>query len=196
MNLAKFLTPNSGLLRPHRLTAVGGPGCRHAGFTILEAAVASTLLVLFLTSLFALNSTVMRMLRSANETANASQELQCRVEQIRLADWASITNPTSVSTWFKDQTDATLDLPDIVETLAAAPYTCDATTQAPAFKLQRNSDATVVTANDGTVVTGADLADPNVTMVRFDVTVTWRSWGGRNRTRALTTVVSRWGVSK
>lgn len=56
----------------------------------------SAILVLFLTSLFALNSTVMRMLHSATETAYASQQLQTRVEQLRLANWSQLTRPSWV----------------------------------------------------------------------------------------------------
>ena len=158
--------------------------------------MASALLMLFLTSLFALNSTVMRMLRSANETADASQELQCRVEKIRLANWTQVTNPTSMRELLRKKTDATQDLPDVVETLVVRPYSFDQPEQAPAFKWQRASDATVSPAPDGPAATGRDLSKPDVGMIRFDVTVTWRSWGGRMRTRTLSTVVSRMGVSK
>ncbi len=158
--------------------------------------VASALLMLFLTSLFALNSTVMRMLRSANETAHASQELQCRVERIRLANWTQVTNPTSVSELFREGTDATLDLPDVVETVMVRPYSFDQPEQAPAFKWQRNPDKTVIPSPDGPAATGRDLSKSDVGMIRCDVTVTWRSWGGRIRTRTLSTVVSRMGVSK
>ena len=158
--------------------------------------MASALLAMFLTSLFALNSTVMRMLRSANETAFASQELQCRVEQIRSVSWPQATTPGSVQDLFGRPTDATLDLPDITETLLVRPYRSDLPEQSPAFKLQRATDGTVTPATDGPPATGRDLSDPSVDMIRCDYTVTWRSWGGRTRTRAVTTVFSRWGVSK
>ena len=170
----------------------GGSG----GFTILETMVSSALLMLFLTSLFALNSTVMRMLRSATETADASQELQCRVEQIRLANWTQVTSADSMGKLLRKETDATLDLPDVVETLLVRPYSFDQPEQAPAFKLQRAPDKTISTAPDGPAATGRDLSKPDVGMIRCDVTVTWRSWGGRTRTRTLSTVVSRMGVSK
>ena len=158
--------------------------------------MASALLALFLTSLFALNSTVMRMLRAANEAAYASQELQCRVEQIRRTNWSQATNPGVVQELFRRATDATLDLPDLTETLLVRPYSYALPEQSPAFKLQRASDGTVGPAPDGPAATNLDLTDPGVAMLRFDYALTWRSWGGRTRTRALTTVVSRWGVSK
>ena len=158
--------------------------------------MAAALLAMFLTSLFALNSTVMRMLRSASETANASQELQTRVEQIRLTNWLQATNPDAVQDLLRRATNATLNLPDLTETLLVRPYSYALPEQSPAFKFQRASDGTVSPATDGPTATGADLADPSVAMIRFDYALTWRSWGGRTRTRALTTVVSRWGVSK
>lgn len=192
---------------PARLAVVGPPflpirgrklgrARARAGFTILETTIASALLAVFLTSLFALNSTVIRMLRSANEAAYASQELQCRVEQIRMTSWVQVTNPATVRTLFARPTDATLDLLDLTEALLVRPYSYDLPAQSPAFKFQRAPDGTVTPATDGPAATGVDLSDPGVAMIRLDFSVTWRSWGGRMRSRALTTVVSRMGVSK
>lgn len=159
-----------------------------AGFTLLETAVASALLVLFLTSLFALNSTVMRMLRSASETATASQEAQARLEQVRLANWPQITK----STWVQDtllkqlKTDAVIsnDLPGMVERVEGW-RTGDTTA---AYAVTRDAAGNVTTA------TAADLSTEDLIYVH--VIVSWTSWGGRPRSRELVTVVSRWGISK
>lgn len=159
-----------------------------AGFTILETAVASALLVLFLTSLFALNSTVMRMLRSAGETAAASQEAQARVEQVRLATWPQITS----SAWVRDTlltkmtTDAVTsnDLPGMSERIEG--WRSGAT--APAYAVTRNANGTVTATAD------ADLSAENVVFIH--VVISWTGWGGRTRSRELVTATTCWGISK
>ncbi len=172
-----------------RPQAPRGRGRRlQAGFTILETAVASALLVLFLTSLFALNSTVMRMLRSASETATASQEAQARLEQVRLANWNQITR----STWVHDtlltqlRTDAVVfdDLPGMSERVEGW-RTGGA---AAAYAVTRDATGAV------NATTSADLSAEDLIYVH--VIVSWTSWGGRARSRELVTIVSRWGISK
>ena len=150
--------------------------------------MASVLLVVFLTSLFALNSTVMRMLRSAGESAAASQEAQARVEQVRLANWPQVTN----STWVRDvllsqmRTDAILsnDLPGMTERMEG--WRTGATI--PAYSVTRDSAGLVQTN------TTADLSTES--LIYIHVIVSWNSWGGRPRSRELVTAVSRWGISK
>lgn len=182
-----------------------------AGFTVLETAVAAALLMLFLTSLFALNSTVMRMLRSANETTAASQELQTRIEQVRLANWMQISQSGtpaapagSVCAVLAIRTDALGDLPGIKESIQAIryvdPLSFDASGNvvlpAASFTVERdeNGALTVRGASGGISATSISLGTEEKFFVR--VAVSWTSWGGRARSRELVTVVSRWGISK
>ena len=174
-----------------------GKRMTQGGFTILEAAIAGTIATLFLTSLFALNSNMMHLLRSAAEAANASQDLQQRVEQVRLANWSNITDPVWIQKNLLDlQTDASVNLPGLTETLTITPYTSPSSTPAAnppsPCTVTRNSAGTVTVTPPG-YADSAAMAQQE--MVEVDLTVTWPSLY-RTRTRSLTTLVSKWGISK
>ena len=160
--------------------------------------MASALLILFLTSLFALNSTAMRMLRSASETADASQLLQTRVEQVRLANWTQVTR----ADWVQENL-----LP--TRTQAAAPGTlvhkidtlndlqgARENVEVAVYPPAAGSDAFTVSRDESGNVSnpGGDLSAKDQVCVHL--TVSWTSWGGRTRSRELSTIVSRWGISK
>ena len=173
---------------------------RRDGFTVVEAAVAGAIIILFLTSIFSLNSIVMRLLGAAAETASASQDLQQRVEQVRLANWTQITDPTWLqSNLLGTQTDASVNLPGLQETLTVTPYVSPCTVPSPSatpppgpFTVTRTTTGTVTVSPAGYASTAAMA---NQEMVQIDLTITWPGWN-RQRTRALTTLVSRWGISK
>jgi hypothetical protein len=190
---------------PRIATAAAAAGC--SGFTVLETAVAGALLIMFLSSLFALNSLAMRLLHSATETASASQDLQTRIEQVRLANWLQITDgATARDRIMKPPTDADIDtgalLPGLVEYLTVAPVdlstgcvanltpnTPTPTPPANGFLITRKNGVATLQAgaSASTLATGE--------MVQVNITATWPSWG-RQRTRSATSLVSRWGISK
>ena len=168
-----------------------------AGFTILEAGVAGTIVTLFLASLFALNSDMMHLLRAAAEASNASQHLQARVEQVRLSNWNQITDPNWIqSNLLNSKTDASVNLPGLTETLTVSPYTAPSALPAasppPPFTVTRNSNSTVTINPAGYAYTNALVSQE---MLQIDLSVTWPSLY-RTRTRSLTTLVSKWGISK
>ena len=176
--------------------SVGVRGNR-GGFTVVEAAVAGAIIILFLSSLFALNSTVMRLLGAARDTASASQNLQQRVEQVRLANWSQITDAAWVQTnLLGTPTDASANLPGLQETLTVTPYISPSSTATkpppPPFTVTRAPAGTVTITPAGYA---SSAAMGNQEMVQIDLTITWPGWG-RQRNRALTTLVSRWGISK
>ena len=188
-------------LRSHVPTRARGPARRHAsqaGFTVMEAGVAGAVITVFLTSLFALNSNIMHLLRSAAEAASASQDLQQRVETVRLSNWNQITDPNWVqANLLANKTDASVNLPGLSETLTVTPYLSPASapmagTTPPPFTVTRNADNTVTVNPPGYTATAA-LGQQE--MVRVDLSVYWPSIY-RSRTRSLTTLVSRWGISK
>ena len=151
--------------------------CSQAGFTILEAGVAGTIVTLFLASLFALNSDMMHLLRAAAEAANASQDLQARVEAVRLANWNQLTDPNWVQgSLFNSKTDASVNLPGLTETLTVTPYTAPSSlpvaSPPPPFTVTRNSDGTVTVNPVGYAYTGV-LAQQE--MIQIDLSVNWPS---------------------
>ena len=190
------------------VAAAAGSG----GFTVLETAIAGALLVLFLASLFALNSLVVRLLHSATETASASQELQTRIEQVRLTNWLQLTDAETIRTTLMAQpTDAAIDtgalLPGLVEYFIVAPVspslfnsatpmlanlTTTSTTPTPpagGYVIKRENKLTTKYLDAG----ASTMNDQD--MVQVNITATWPSWG-RQRLRSSTTVVSKWGISK
>ena len=173
---------------------------RHrGGFTVIEATVAGAIITLFLTSIFALNSNMIHMLRSASETANASQDLQTRVEQIRLANWTQITDPTwftGTNSSFFNKTDALINLTGMSETVTVSAYADPAsatpTSTLPPFTITHGADGSITSDSPNYAYT-SNLQGQE--MIRIDLSVNWPSLH-RNRKRSLTTLVSRWGISK
>ena len=94
-----------------------------SGTSLVEAMIAALTSALFLASLFAMNMTSMKAVRTAREAACASQVLQQRVEGMRIANWHQVTDPL----WLKNNllnsnaagTDA---LRQVSETLMLVPY--------------------------------------------------------------------------
>ena len=93
------------------------------GTTLIEASIAACTSALFLGSLFTMNVTSMKTLRTAREASAASQVLQQRVETLRIANWHQITD----ANWMKNNllnASAAGDagLKGITETLTLVPY--------------------------------------------------------------------------
>lgn len=94
-----------------------------SGTSLVEAMIAALTSAMFLASLFAMNMTSMKAVRTAREAACASQVLQQRVEGMRIANWHQVTDPL----WLKNNllnsnaagTDA---LRQVSETLMLVPY--------------------------------------------------------------------------
>ena len=160
--------------------------------------MAGAIITIFLASLFTLNSDLMHLLRSAAEATNASQDLQQRVEQVRLANWNQITDPVWVqSNLLNNKTDASVNLPGLTETLTVAAYTAPSSSASggsppTTFTVTRNADASVTVAPSPY---SSPTALGQQEMVRIDLSANWPSLN-RTRSRTLMTLVSRWGISK
>lgn len=121
------------------------------GTSLIEASIAACTSALFLGSLFTLNVTSMKTLRTARESAAASQVLQQRVETLRIANWHQITN----ATWIKDNvlnTSAagTDSLKGMTETLTLVPYGSET---AGSTKIVRTGGSTQITSNNSSMLT-------------------------------------------
>lgn len=98
-----------------------------SGSSLIEAIVAVGTSALFLGSLFTMNMSAMRTMKTAREAANASQVLQQRVEAMRIANWHQITDANWVkSTLLKDGAEGNAagssSLSNVTETLTLVPY--------------------------------------------------------------------------
>jgi hypothetical protein len=94
-----------------------------AGISLLENMFACATITLFLSGVFTLNGTCLSLLRQAKDHASASQVLQQRVEQLRIANWQRITDPT----WLRDNVlnqdaDGSSYLKNAAESLLVEPY--------------------------------------------------------------------------
>lgn len=167
-------------------------------FTVLEAAVAAAIVTLALSGLFVLQSDMMRLLSSSTETTNASAHLQTRVEQVRLGNWSQLTDPNWVQgTLLKNATEADVNLPGLSETYTVTAYQspcsgAPAATPPPPFTVTRQANGTLTLSpagySDATLLAQQE-------MLQVDLSVTWPGLG-RTRTRAQSTLISPWGISK
>lgn len=94
-----------------------------AGTSLIEATIAACTSAMFLGSLFAMNVTSMKTMRTAREAGGASQVLQQRVETLRIANWHQITD----AVWLRDNLLNTTptggeSLKGMTETLTLVPY--------------------------------------------------------------------------
>lgn len=157
------------------------------GTTLVEAAIAACTSAMFLGSLFAMNMTGMKTLRTAREAAAASQVLQQRVESLRIANWHQITD----ANWLKlnvlntDASGASI-LKGVTETLTLVPY---GSATAGNVQLVRSAGSTQVTSNT------APLLTENAMKVIWSVAYT----GGTQSssvTRQTVAIVAKGGVAK
>jgi hypothetical protein len=94
-----------------------------SGSSLIEATIAACTSALFLASLFTLNMTGLKTIRTARETTAASQVLQQRVESMRIANWHQVTD----ADWLKasllnTEASGSNNLKGITETLTLEPY--------------------------------------------------------------------------
>ena len=93
------------------------------GTTLLETSIAACTAALFLGSLFTMNITGMKTIRTAREASAASQVLQQRVEAMRIANWHQITDATWVkANLLNNKAAGAENLKQMTETLTLEPY--------------------------------------------------------------------------
>ena len=102
--------------------------------------VAGSVMALFLSALFALNTSSMAMIRTARESACASQVLQQRIEAMRIANWHQATDADwlAANLLNTDAPGASL-LHSVAETVSLIPYGSN------------NPGSTQITRSGGTV---------------------------------------------
>ena len=91
--------------------------------TLIEVTIAACISALFLGSLFTMNMTAMKTIRTSREAGCASQILQQRVESMRIANWHQITDADWVSSnLLGSEADGREGLNQMTETLMLVPY--------------------------------------------------------------------------
>ena len=122
-----------------------------SGTTLIEATIAACTSALFLGSLFTMNISAMRAMRTAREATNASQVLQQRVEGMRIANWHQITDADWVRTNLLGSDAAgSKGLQNISETLTLVPYDSASTS---ATKITRTGGTTTIVNRNSALLT-------------------------------------------
>ncbi len=160
---------------------------RTGGFSLLENVFACAVICLFLAGTFTANSESMSILRMGRDEAGASQVLQQRIEQLRIANWQAITG----STWIRDNilnkdADGSANLQGVIEGISITPYN-GLTTATNQFSRTLGT----ATANGGNSSLIAESA------IKVTWTVTWSGLPkGRIHTRQNVAILGLGGVAK
>ena len=155
---------------------------------MIEVSVATAMVALFIAGLMMMNSNLLTLLRGAQENVSASQFLQERVEQMRIANWLQIT-------------DATYLAEDLVTTAAASAAGLKSPTETitvsayPARAGVAKAEVIRGPAGIRTVSSNPSLKDER--MVRVDIRVVWRGTPrNRERVRMTTALLAKGGIAK
>ncbi|MFL6594870.1 MAG: hypothetical protein ACJ8HQ_05450 [Chthoniobacterales bacterium] len=161
-----------------------------AGTTLVESAIAACTAALFLGSVFAMNMTAMKTMKTAREASSASQVLQQGVESLRIANWHQITD----ANWLQADSRSPLSgniagsdsLKQVTETLTLEPF--EGTTTGITQIVRSGGTTQIVSRNDSLLTERA---------VKVILTVAYN--GGVNSqptTRQTVAVVAQGGVAK
>ncbi|MFN2476263.1 MAG: hypothetical protein ABR526_07990 [Chthoniobacterales bacterium] len=123
-----------------------------AGTSLIEATIAACTSAMFLGSLFAMNMTAMKTMRTAREAGGASQVLQQRVETLRIANWHQITD----AVWLRNNLMNTAPsggdiLKGMTETLTLVPY--GSTTTGNTQLIRDSSGTTQIVSQNSALLT-------------------------------------------
>jgi len=149
--------------------------------------LACGLIALGLAATYTLNSQSMSTLRMANEESCASQILQQRVEQLRIANWQRISSPT----WVRDNilnsvADGSASMNGLTETVTIVPYN----SASPLVNTFTRTGTTVQAA-----ATNASLIDENSLTIKWSIT--WKGLpSGKVHKRETLAVLGKGGIAK
>jgi uncharacterized protein (TIGR02598 family) len=164
--------------------SVGG----RCGFTLIETTLAVGMLGLFIAMLLVMNSNILGLLRTSKDNVTASQALQERVEQMRIANWAQISSTDYLAdTLLATGTGSSSALPDVTETITLRAYPLKA----------GSLPAQVVRWNNATRIVSTNNALKDERMVQVELEISWQGFPQkRRRLRATTTIIAKGGITK
>jgi prepilin-type N-terminal cleavage/methylation domain-containing protein len=165
-------------------------GQSRSGFTLVEMMVACAIIAFGIASIYLLNSQCLAVLKSAKDEASASQVLQQRIEQLRIANWQRVTS----TTWIRDNllntsADGSNPLTNLAETVVVTPYNSSSTPVPNPNKFTRTAG---VAAADG-----GNTSLLNETGVQVMWKITWNGVpNGKSHKRETMTVLGKGGIAK
>src|SRR5207302_6188487 len=118
----------------------------------------------FVAAVMMMNANLLGIIKTAKESCSANQALQERVEQMRIANWAQITDANYIAAnLLNTATGSSVGLPRLIETITvSSPASASIT---PAKVTREGSNVRINSAN------------PNLLterMVRVDLKLTWQ----------------------
>src|SRR4051794_35699525 len=120
-------------------------GGGRSGETLIEAVVAVATLGTFVAALMVMGSSILALLRSANESATVNQAIQERVEQIGMAGWVQSTDPPYLKGVLAASSDSAAALPSPTETITVSAYPPNGST--PLQVVRSNGTTQTVSTN-------------------------------------------------
>jgi hypothetical protein len=162
------------------------------GFALVEAMVATFLVVTVVGALFLADSHILRMLRFQKETVAATHHFQERMEQIRsigfsqVADAVYLTDPANHIFGLDTKSEGSLQSPLEKATISAYPDISPAATPTPII-ITRQGGAVSASKNPN-LATQASL-------LRVDLEFTWNTMNGRERTRRTSTIIGKGNIA-
>ena len=152
-----------------------------AGFAFVEAMVAASVAVIALGGFYASTQQAGRVLRMGKEVVSASEMLQQRIEALRYAPpWSNVTTATGIVGVVAAATGAAANFSNVTETFTVSGY-------------PSGSQLVVTRTPAGTFTdNGVDLS--STSCVKVTVAATWTGVGNIQRSRQLSTIMSKGGL--
>lgn len=171
------------------------------GTTLLEVAMAGSLLVLALASLYALCGTTLREAKSGDSAAIGEQNSIARIDQMRNLTWNNTTSPSSIATLLTTPTSAdnasSISREVISIYPAAVPQTSPLPTPTPTPSPTPGSTPFFSVTKIGTATPVISPSAPSSILseklIRVEVTTEWVT-SATTHQRQLSTLISKSGT--
>lgn len=157
-----------------------------SGYSLLEANIAVGMVGTFVAAVMMMNANLLNVIKTAKETASASQALQERIEQMRIANWVQITDANYIATnLLNTATGSAVGLPGVTETLSV--NSTSNPSQTPT-KVTRSKTSVQINSSNTTL--------QSERMVRIDLKLAWIGRDQRQHTRATCALIAKGGIAK
>ena len=109
-----------------------GPTARNtAAFTLPEILIAATLVAMFFVSIFEVNGLCLRFISASKENVGATEAVHDRLEQLRNADFGTLTTVSSMKTFLTQAANSSPLAKKAIETVTVSNYPSGSPTTRP-----------------------------------------------------------------
>ena len=204
MGIALTIDEKAGALTSDSIALKEGckvPAQHERGTTLVEVAVAGALLVLALTSLYALFGTTVKEAKTGDTAAIAEQNSIARIDQMRNLTWNNTTSPSSIATLLTTPTSSdnasTISREVISIYPAAVPQTSPLPAPTPSPSPTPGSTPFFTVTKIGTGTPAVSPSTPSSilgeSLIRVEVTTEWVT-SATTHQRQLSALISRSGT--